>query len=282
MPLARPDLSGRTAFVTGGRRGIGRAIARRLAAHGASIVIGMLHRGEDRLEETIDLFARAGHPLAIVECDLADPVARGDLIARAAAAFGPIDILINNAAGNPRKPPSAMTLADRRAMFELNLHAPVDLAQQALPAMRERGWGRILNLLSDSMHQPPIPYGGPADHVHGTVIYGASKSALARYTQGLAAELQGSGIAVNGLYPHKVCVTEENSEVARTALRAHPEMAESVEMMAEAALLLICGPLTGMTASSRSLLHSFQQPLHALDGVDAIGDFNSIPELGRP
>jgi len=111
------------------------------------------------------------------------------------------------------------------------------------------------------------------------VVYGASKSALERYTQGLASELQGSGIAVSGLYPHKVCVTEENSDVARAALRAHPEMAESVEMMAEAALLLVAGPLTGVAMSSRALLHSFQQPLHALDGRTVIGDFNSIPEL---
>jgi len=279
MPLSYPDLTGRIALVTGGRRGIGRAIARRLAAHGASIVIGVLDRREDGVDETVGIFASAGHPLAIVECDLADPAARSDLVARAASAFGPIDILINNAAGNPRAFPSEMGLADRRSMFELNFHAPVDLIQQAVPAMRERGWGRIVNLLSDSMRQPPIPYPVPADHVHAIALYGASKCALERYTQGLASELAGSGIAAGGVYPHKVCVTEENSLAARAALQAHPELAESVEMIAEAALLLVAGPLTGVTMSSRSLLHAFQQPLHALDGRTVIGDFNSMAEL---
>jgi NAD(P)-dependent dehydrogenase (short-subunit alcohol dehydrogenase family) len=173
-----------------------------------------------------------------------------------------------------------MSLADRRMMFELNVHAPVDLAQQSLPSMRERSWGRILNILSDSIRQAPIPYSGPEKFNHDIAVYGASKAALERYTKGLAAEMHGTGILVNGVYPHKVCVTEENSEAALAALRAHPELAEGVEMMAEAAMLLIAGPLTGISLSSRQLLQAFQQPLHALDGTTVIGDANTIPNLG--
>jgi 3-oxoacyl-[acyl-carrier protein] reductase len=280
MGIDYPSYKGRVALVTGGRRGIGRAIARRLAAQGAAIVIGVLNRTEDYAEETVELFGKAGHPIALVECDLSVPASREGVIARAAAPFGPIDILVNNAAGNPRKPPSEMNLADRRFLFELNFHGPVDLAQQCLPGMRERNWGRILNLLSESIHQPPIPYSGPAKFVNDIVVYGASKAALERYTAGLAAELDGTGIQVNGVYPHRVCVTEENSEMARASMRLHPELAEGVEMMAEAAMLLIAGPLSGFSLSSRRTVQLFQQKLHGLDGVSVIGDAHTIPDLG--
>jgi NAD(P)-dependent dehydrogenase (short-subunit alcohol dehydrogenase family) len=277
MGITYSSLEGRVAFVTGGRRGIGRAIARRLAAHGAAVVIGVLSRTEDRVDETIEIFARAGHKLAIVESDLIDPAGRSDLIARASEPFGCIDILVNNAAGNPRAAPSAMSLTDRRRMLELNFHAPVDLTQQSLPSMRKRGWGRILNLLSESIRQAPIPYAQTAGFVHDVVLYGASKASLERYSKGLAAEMHGSGILVNGVYPHRVCLTESNSKAALTAVRASPESAEGLEMMAEAAMLLINGPLTGIAMSSRQLLHAFQQPLYALDGVTVIGDANTIP-----
>jgi 3-oxoacyl-[acyl-carrier protein] reductase len=280
MSISHPSYKGRVALITGGRRGIGRGIARRLAAQGASIVISVLSRTEDRIEETVEMFAKNGHTLAVLECDLSDPAARVGMVARAAAFFGPVDILVNNAAANPRAAPSEMSYEQRRMMFEVNLHGPIELTQQCLPGMRERGWGRILNILSRSIDQPPIPYSGPAKFINDIVVYGASKAALERYTEGLAAELAGSGILANAVYPHQVCVTEENSEMARAALRAHPELAEGVEMMAEAAMLLIAGPLTGMSMSSRQTLYNFQQPLYALDGATVIGDANTIPELG--
>jgi NAD(P)-dependent dehydrogenase (short-subunit alcohol dehydrogenase family) len=239
-----------------------------------------MSRSESFVDETIEMFARDRHKLAIVECDLSDPLARRDVILRAAAYFGSVDVLINNAAANPRTPPSAMTLADRRAMFEINLQAPIDLAQQCLPAMRERGWGRIVNLLGDAIRQPPIPYSGSAANSHAIAVFGASKVALERYTLGLAIELGGSGIQVNGVYPHRVCVTEEQTDTARAALQHRPDLAEGVEMMAEAAMMLVAGPLTGISTSSRQLLQTFQQPLMALDGVTVIGDANTIPDLG--
>jgi 3-oxoacyl-[acyl-carrier protein] reductase len=277
--ITYPSLDGHVALVTGGRRGIGRGIARRLAAQGASVVIGVMNRSESFVDETVDLFAREGYKLALVEGDLADPLARADMVARAGSFFGPVDILVNNAALNPRTTPASMTLADRRLMFEVNFQAPVDLIQQALPTMRERKWGRVLNLMSDSIRQPSIPYAGPAVYTHTIAVYGASKAALERYTKGLAAELDGSGIQVNGVYPHQVCVTEEQSEAAKVALRLKPELAEGIEMMAEAAMLLIAGPVTGVSSSSRQLVQMFQQPLLALDGRTVIGNAHTIPDL---
>jgi NAD(P)-dependent dehydrogenase (short-subunit alcohol dehydrogenase family) len=168
-------------------------------------------------------------------------------------------------------------------MLEVNFQGPVDLIQQALPAMCAKRWGRIVNILSDTMHQQPIPYSTPEADVHGLTTYGASKAALERFTLGLAAELHGTGVHVNATYPYKICVTEQSSERALAGLRARPDYAESLEMMAEAAYLLIAGELTGVSDSSRRLMQMLQQPLHALDGRTVIGDAWTVPELtGSP
>jgi 3-oxoacyl-[acyl-carrier protein] reductase len=274
------DLTGRVALVTGGRRGIGRAIARRLAVLGASIIIGVVSRNEDQVAETLSLFQQAGHPIGLIELDLTDERARSDAIARASECFGPIDIVVNNAAGNVRRSAAEMNLADRRMLFEVNFQSAIDLIQQALPHMRARRWGRILNILSGSIEQPPIPYPGPERFMHESVLYGASKAALERYTLGLAAELHGTGVLANGLFPYKVCLTEGNSDGGVAAARRHPEWAEGVEVMAEAAMLLVANTVTGVSANSRHLLHIFQQPLHGLDGKTVIGDVNTLPSLG--
>ncbi len=133
-------LRNRVALVTGASRGIGRAIAQRLAAHGAAVVASASSRSGDGLRQTVALIEQSGGRAAFVETDLADDATRATLVARAAEPFGAIDILINNAAGiSSYAPPSKMDLSARRAMFELNLHAPMDLIQQALPSMRARG-----------------------------------------------------------------------------------------------------------------------------------------------
>ncbi len=142
--------------------------------------------------------------------------------------------------------------------------------------MRARGWGRIVNLSSDTTRQPPIPYPGPARFVNALALYGASKAALDRYTTALAAELHGSGIHVNALLPYKIARSESAEDIARQTFAAHPDWIESVELMAEAALLLITGRYSGEIAVSRELLARAQQPLHALDGVTLIGDARTL------
>jgi NAD(P)-dependent dehydrogenase (short-subunit alcohol dehydrogenase family) len=273
-------LSGRIALVTGGRRGIGGGIAQRLAAAGASVVIAAQTPEDDGLQAMLDRIRKAGGRAEALAFDLASAEARADALQRAAELFGPVDILVNNAATNNYQPPSRMDLAFRRLMFEVNVHGPVDLIQQALPHMKAQGWGRIVNITSASRRQFPIPYRGPEASVHGVAVYGASKLALERFTVGLAAELHGTGVTVNSFFPQSVCVTGANSPAALTALRASPEVAEGLEMMAEAAMLLIEGRMTGVASSSRDLLMLLQAPLHALDGVTVIGDAHTIPDLG--
>ncbi len=280
MPLN--TLEGRVALVTGASRGIGRAIALRLAAHGAAVALTSSARSEQGLHETRERIAALGGRAMVLVADLADETARGGLVACAAAEFGTVDILINNAAGiSAYAPPSKIDLPARRAMFELNFQAPVDLIQQALPGMRARGWGRVVNISSETANQPPIPYPGPSKLIHALTVYGASKAALDRYTLGLAAELHGSGIHVNALAPYRIALSESAEAVARQTAAAHPDWVEPLEMMAEAAYLLAAGNWTGLVVKSRELLQLAQAPLHALDGRSVIGDATTLLDFLR-
>lgn len=266
-------LSDRVALVTGASRGIGRAIARRLAAHGAALVVVSSPRSAAALEATAAQIRAEGGRATALACDLADAAARADLLARAARPFGEIGILVNNAAAIPDyAPPSRADLAARRALFEVNFHAPVDLIQQALPAMLATRWGRIVNLSSEMTRQPPLPYPGPAKLVHALALYGASKCALERYTVGLAAELDGSGVHVNALAPYRIALSEGAGEIARRTAAAHPDWIEPLELMAEAAHMLVAGRHHGLCTTSRALLQATQTPLRALDGRTVIGD----------
>jgi len=274
---AAQTLAGRVALVTGASRGIGRAIALRLSAHGAAIALSASPRSRAALEAVRAAILASGGRAAVLTADLADEAGRAGLVAQAEAALGPVDILVNNAAGiSAYAPPSKIDLAARRAMFELNLQAPVDLIQQALPGMRSRGWGRIVNLSSDTTTQPPIPYAGNAKFVHALALYGASKAALDRYSTALAAELHGSGVHVNGLLPYKIARSESAEAIARQTAATHPDWVEPLELMAEAAYLLVTGAHQGEIAVSRALLQRCQQPLHALDGESVIGDALSL------
>lgn len=273
MPKAEPTLHSRVALVTGASRGIGRAIAVRLAAHGAAVVIASSPRSVAQAQQVCTAIAEAGGRAAFVSADLADPAERARLAAESLAAFGHIDILVNNAAGiSAYAPPSRIDAAARRAMFELDFHAPVDLAQALLPAMRERAWGRVVNIGSDTVRQPPIPYPGPAKQVHALALYGCAKAALERYTQALAAELHGSGVCASLVSPHKIARSESAEAVVRQLQDIHPDWVEPVEMMAEAAYALIGAGLNGWCGSSRALLQLLQQPLRALDGARVLGD----------
>ena len=279
---AAPSLNKHVALVTGASRGIGRAIARRLAAHGAAVVVTSSVRSDAGLHETVALIQQTGGRAAYVVADLADDAQRVTLVRDAEKHFGPIGILINNAAAiSAYAPPSKIDLPARRAMMEINLHAPVDLIQQALPAMRDAGWGRIINLSSEMAQQPAPPYAGSAKMVYALAYYGVSKAALERYTLGLAAEFDGSGITANALSPYKIAVTEGAADIAKQIAAIHPDWLEPLEMMAEAAIQLIIGPHNGVITHSRALLQKLTCPLHALDGRTVIGDGWTLATIGK-
>ncbi len=270
--------NGRVALVTGASRGIGKAIARRLASEGASVVVNSPRMGEEKglpgtLESAAEDIRAMGANAAAIACDLADPAARAGLIERAGEFFGPIDILVNNAAAGIMKVPSEIENDDLKFMFELNVCAPIDLAQQCLPTMKERGQGWILNIGSGSVQQPSPPYraGISKQGSWAVAAYGSTKAALDRLTISLAHEVQEHEIFVNCMRPSDIVLTW-GADFTREIARANPDMLEPVEMMAEGALELCTGRHVGRVISSREIVHYVARKVHSLDGKTVLGD----------
>ncbi|MCR9094271.1 MAG: SDR family NAD(P)-dependent oxidoreductase [bacterium] len=267
---------GRVAFVTGASRGIGKAIGMRLASEGASVVLNASRMGAHgdlpgTLESAAADLQEAGFKAAAIAGDLADPAAREGLIDRASDFFGPVDILVNNAAAGLMKLPSQTTNEDRSFMFELNVNAPVDLAQQAIPGMMEKGGGWILNIGSATSSNPELPYRDSKTSAWIIGAYGATKAALDRYTEALAHEMQEHEIFVNCMMPTSIVLTS-GADYVRDIARANPDWVEPVEMMAEGALELCSGRHVGRVLTSREIVHGTARKVHSLDGKTVLGD----------
>jgi NAD(P)-dependent dehydrogenase (short-subunit alcohol dehydrogenase family) len=244
------SLEGRIALVTGASRGIGVAIAQRLAAEGAAValVARTLHadagaRLAGSLAETVAAIEASGGRAVPVVANLADPDDRARIVPAVHATLGSVDVLVHNAAAAIYAPVCEMPLRRRQIVFEVNVHAALDLAQAVLPHMRARRRGSIVNLSSATAAYPAPP---PAAAAPTTMtIYGASKAALERLTLGLAAEVYGDGIAVNTLAPVAAVATPGAEALVGPLLREHPELVEPVEWLAEAvAFLAICDATT--------------------------------------
>lgn len=267
---------GRVALVTGASRGIGKAIGMRLASEGASVVLNASRMGaHGNLPGTLESAAadlqEAGFKAAAIAGDLSDPAAREGLIDRASDFFGPVDILVNNAAAGKMKLPSETTNEDRSFMFELNVNAPVDLAQQAIPGMKEKGGGWILNIGSATSSNPELPYRDSKMAAWIIGAYGATKAALDRYTVALAHEVQEHEIFVNCMMPTSIVLTS-GADYVRDIARKNPDWVEPVEMMAEGALELCSGRHVGRVLTSREIVHGTARKVHSLDGKAVLGD----------
>ena len=269
-------LAGKKALVTGASRGIGLAIAQRFAAEGAAVVLcasrwGAHGKLQGTLESAVEQIKAQGGRAEGIACDLSNADARAQLVQQASDLVGPLDIIVNNAAGSTMRLPSEVNTSDRSWMFDINVNAPIDLAQQALPGMRERGGGWILNISSSSAKQPIVPYRDSQIAAHVICAYGATKAALDRYTEGLAHEVACDGVYVNTLAPENIVLTS-GADYVRDIARRNPDMAEPVEVMAEAALALCSGHHVGRVTYSRRFLHSLWLPVRSLDGREVLGD----------
>ncbi|WP_097093539.1 SDR family NAD(P)-dependent oxidoreductase [Novosphingobium sp. Chol11] len=272
-------LDGRVAIITGASRGIGAAIARRFAAEGArvAIVARTVEAGGSSLPgslaETAALIRAAGGECLSIGANLVDADDRSRIVAETVGHFGRLDILVNNAAWSRFVPIWEAQPKHFQLAFQMNVHAPQELSQQALPHFRDRGQGWILNISSATADvPPPAPY-DPEDRYikfnrdgHAT-LYGTTKAALDRLTAGWAVELSRENIAVNSLAPVGAVASEGALSVGGWDERDH---LEPVEAMAEAALQLCHRPaseLSGNIVRSLRLLERLNVPVRALDGT---------------
>ncbi len=256
---------GKVALVTGASQGgTGTAIAVRLAAEGAKVAITA--RTVAGLEETRSRIEELGGECLVLPLDLSDPTAgRAGLVAATEDAFGPLDILVNNAAVNGYVPFTEVTPEDLERNLQVNVWAPWELMKAAVPGMRERGRGAVLNLTSFAAELPPGPPFPTNKPATGGFQYGASKAALNRLTVAAASETHGQGIAVNALTPQAAIATPALVEAGWIK----GPMFEPLETMAEAALALCTGDpdmLTGRIAFSLQLLVELQRPVLDLHG----------------
>ena len=264
-------LAGRVAIVTGASRGIGVAVARRLAREGAAVAVtARTERQTDErfpgtIHETVDGIRHAGGRAVAVRADLTQATDRAELVRTVEKELGPIDILVNNAAVTFFEPVEGFRQRRYELMFEVQVRAPFELAQRVIPGMRERGAGWILNISSRAaIHPQGPPF---ARRARGGTVYGMCKAALERFTTGLAAELYDDGIAVNVLSPSRV-VRTPGVEHHRLIPPGKEHLAEGVEVMAEAALALVSGApreRTGRVAYSQDLLAELGREARPLD-----------------
>jgi NAD(P)-dependent dehydrogenase (short-subunit alcohol dehydrogenase family) len=273
MATASNELAGRVALVTGASRGIGAAIAERLASAGARVacVARSLDAASEEapgtLRETVARIVAAGGSAVAIQGDVTNAESRAAMVDECRKQLGAVDVLVNNAAAGPYRPFEMFKPSHVALTLGSNLEAPLHLSQLVTPEMRAKGRGWIVNISSATAEPPKGPPYIAWEQSGGHHLYAASKAALNRLTQGIAAELSSAGIAVNTLAPVAAVIT---AAVRLTGADKwiQPDMIEPVEAMAEAALALsTCDVrLTGRVTYSLDLLRELGREIRTLDG----------------
>ncbi|MCC7364437.1 MAG: SDR family NAD(P)-dependent oxidoreductase [Dehalococcoidia bacterium] len=241
MSAVNPNglLAGKVAIVTGSSRGIGEAIAIRYAMEGAKVVVSARTEEEGQhmlpgaMSTVVHRIKQAGGEAIAVRCDMGVPEDRENLVKQTVDAFGPVDILVNNAAVTFLQPISDFSDKRMRLMFEVQVFGPMHLSQMVLQSMKERGSGWILNISSHAAIHPPLSAAG------GGTVYGMCKAALERFTTGLAAEVNPDGIGVNVISPGLVATP--GVVYHKLINDSNRDTQTPVEHMAEACLRLVHG-----------------------------------------
>jgi citronellol/citronellal dehydrogenase len=259
-------LDGKVVVVTGASRGIGVEIARLFAAEGGRVVCAArtLREGEHQLagslETTVAAIREAGGEARAVTVNIAEPAECEKLVQAAAESYGPLDVLVNNAALTYYLPVKDFPLNRWLRSWAVNFHAPFILSQLALAVMIPRGSGAIVNISSGAAIGPGRgPYRDAAAGARGGTCYGAEKAALERFTQGLAAEVYQYGISVTCVSPSQIVPTP-GTVYHRLVKSIDDPRGEPPELVAKAALLLATEPLdrvTGRVTYSQQILKEF-------------------------
>ncbi|WP_020617567.1 3-oxoacyl-ACP reductase [Paenibacillus daejeonensis] len=205
---------GKTVLVTGGSRGIGAAIARAFAAEGALVIVNYVRNEAAALAVESECGAAGGSGWAI-KADITRPEQVSQMIATVSEETGGIDVLVNNAfpaySFDPEQRKMAWELQweDYQTQLDGSLRASFEMCRSVIPVMRQRGQGRIINMISNLLYTPVVPY-------HD---YTTAKAALAAFSRNLAADLGPYGITVNCVAPGLVYPTDA-SQTTREDVRA--------------------------------------------------------------
>jgi 3-oxoacyl-[acyl-carrier protein] reductase len=183
-------LRGRVALVAAASRGLGRAVAEELAAEGASLVV--CSRSAETIEQTAnEMAAASGAEILALPCDVSNPAEVARLVQAGRDKFGRIDILVTNAGGPPAGPADSFDNQAWQAATRLTLFSAIELARQVLPGMKERRWGRILNITSIAVKQP----------VDNLILSNSLRAAVTGFARTLANEVATYGVTVNNIMP---------------------------------------------------------------------------------
>ena len=259
-------LTGKVAIVTGASRGIGQQISELFASEGAKVVCAArtLNEGDHRMLEgslsrTVQAIRDAGGEATAVTADVSNEAECIALVEAARKAYGTVDILVNNAALNSYLPTESYPTSRWVRCFAVNVHAPFILSKEVLKDMIANRSGAIVNISSGSAIGPGR---GPYDDqtVQGGVMYGATKAALERFTQGLAQEVAHyGGISVTAVSPSQVVPTPGTVHFKLVTGMDDPK-GEHPILMAKAALLLASEPaekINGRVTYSQQILKEF-------------------------
>jgi NAD(P)-dependent dehydrogenase (short-subunit alcohol dehydrogenase family) len=258
-------LDGLVAVVTGASRGIGSEIARLFAAEGGKVICAARtlregdHPLEGSLEKTIGDIRDTGGEATPVAVNISLPEDCERLLQETRDTYGPVDVLVNNAALTYYVPIKDFPLNRWMRSWAVNFHAPFLLSKLVLEDMVPRGSGSIVNISSGAAVGPgrgPYPDAPPNS---GGTCYGAEKAALERFSQGLAQEVYQFGVSVTSLAPSQIVATPGTVFHNLVAGMDDPR-GESPELMAKAALLLATEPLdrvTGRVTYSQQILKEF-------------------------
>jgi 3-oxoacyl-[acyl-carrier protein] reductase len=220
-------LEGKIALVTGGSRGIGAAIAKRLAADGASVAITYA-KDAKAASDVVEAIEHAGGKALAIQAEASDAEAVRAAVAKAAKTFGGLDVLVNNAGTAIPKPFEETTLEEIDRLFNINVRGTLVATQEALRHMKNGG--RIITIGSCV---------GERDMTPGLTPYAATKGAVKMFTQGLAREVGSRGITVNNVQPGPID-TELNPasgewatpQIANTALGRYGSVDEVAALVA--------------------------------------------------
>ena len=230
------NLNGHHALVTGGSRGIGAAIVRSLAEAGAAVTINYRERASEA-NALVSAIGKAGGRAMAVAADVSRSDAVAEMVQRASSELGPIDILVNNAGIGITRGIEDLSEADFDQTIAVNLKSVFLCTQAVLPAMRARGWGRIVNISSGAARGA----GSIGPH------YNASKAGIEGLTRGYAARLVKQGITVNAVAP---------SLIETDMMKGKPDLVSRIpvgrfgkpEEVAQAVMMLLGNPyMTGQT-----------------------------------